>query len=146
MKIPVSVWLALAALGWCSGVMAQQAPGRSVWDGVYTEEQATRGKALYVTACAGCHGETLGGVEAAPPLTGEQFNANWSGTMLGELAERIRISMPADKPGSLSRPQLADLLAFILKVDTFPAGTIPLDPQAVTLGQIRFESLRPQPK
>ena len=66
--------------------------------------------------------------------------------MLGELAERIRISMPADKPGSLSRPQLADILAFILKVDTFPAGSMPLDPQAAALGQIRFESLRPQPK
>ena len=47
MRIPVSVCLAMAALGWCAGVFAQQAPGRSVWDGVYTEEQATRGKALY---------------------------------------------------------------------------------------------------
>jgi quinoprotein glucose dehydrogenase len=129
-----------------SGVSAQAPAGRTVWDGVYTEEQAKRGSELYRASCAACHGESLIGVESAPPLAGDQFNSNWSGTTLGALGERIRISMPADKPGSLSRPQLGDILAFLLKVGTFPAGATPLDPQAVALAQIRFESVRPEPK
>ena len=118
----------------------------TVWDAVYTEEQAKRGKDLFGATCAACHGESLDGLESAPPLTGVQFNANWDGTTLGDLGERIRISMPADKPGSMSRPQLADVIAYLLKVDNFPAGDKPLDPQTAALMQIRFESIRPQPK
>ncbi|MEQ1574206.1 MAG: c-type cytochrome [Vicinamibacterales bacterium] len=141
--VGAALWALSAVL---SGVSAQAPAGRTVWDGVYTEEQAKRGSELYTKACASCHSESLTGLESAPPLTGEQFNGNWSGTTLGELAERIRISMPADMPGSLSRPQLGDLLAHLLKVDGFPAGTTPLDPQAVALAQIRFESVRPAPR
>ena len=35
---------------------AQEA--RSVWDGVFTEAQADRGKVLYGRECASCHGDT----------------------------------------------------------------------------------------
>lgn len=146
MNKPLCALIAIATLGWCGVVLARQAATRSVWDGVYTEEQAARGAVSFRTACATCHGESLGGIESAPPLTGDQFNANWTGTTLADLAERIRISMPADSPGSLSRPELADLLAYMLKVDTFPAGETPLDPQAGALMQIRLESTRPEPK
>ena len=34
---------------------------RSVWDGVYTSEQAQRGSTLYANSCASCHGSALGG-------------------------------------------------------------------------------------
>lgn len=116
----------------------------TVWDGVYTPEQAEQGRELYATTCAVCHGPTLGGVESAPPLTGDQFNANWSGTTIADLAERIRISMPVDKPGTLSRPQLAALVAYILKVDGFPAGTVAIDPQLVTSSPVKIISNKPE--
>src|SRR6185369_14585331 len=68
---------------------------RSVWDGVYTSAQAERGAALYANNCASCHGSALGGGESAPPLTGGEFSSNWYGLTVGDLFERIRITMPA---------------------------------------------------
>ena len=63
--------IGLAAIGvFYSALRAQQAESRSVWDGVYTEEQARRGAALYGQECASCHGATLTGGESAPPLVG----------------------------------------------------------------------------
>lgn len=117
---------------------------RSIWDRVYTEEQAARGEKLYAEQCAQCHGEGLTGVESAPPLTGDMFNSNWEGTTLSDLLERIRMSMPQNKPGSLTRPQTADIVAHILKVGNFPAGDTPLDGQAGALTQTKFLTYKPQ--
>ncbi len=85
---------------------------RSVWDGVYTSDQAKRGSALYANACASCHGSALNGGESAPPLTGGEFFSNWDGLTVGDLFDRIRVSMPADNPGKLTREQDADILAY----------------------------------
>jgi len=133
----VIVW-AVAAGASSSG---QQA--KTIWDGVYTAEQADRGAALYTEHCARCHGEALGGVESAPALTGDTFNGNWEGVALSDLFERMRSSMPQDKPGSLSRAQNADVLAHMLKTGGFPAGSTPIDPQAGALSQIRFATYKP---
>jgi mono/diheme cytochrome c family protein len=111
---------------------------------VYTEEQAARGGKLYAEQCAQCHGEGLTGVESAPPLTGDMFNSNWEGTTLSDLFERIRMSMPQNKPGSLTRAQTADIVAHMLKVGGFPAGETPLDGQAGALSQIKFLTYKPQ--
>ena len=91
-----------------------QPPTRSVWDGVYSDEQATRGKGLYAEQCASCHGSEMTGGEMAPPLAGGEFMAGWDGLTVGDLFERIRISMPQNAPGSLSGQQNADILSFIL--------------------------------
>ncbi len=133
----VALLLAAAAC-----VAAAQTP-RTVWDGVYTEEQASRGQVLYAGRCAQCHGESLAGAEAAPPLTGTSFASNWEGAPVGDLFERMRMSMPADGPGSLSRAQNADLLAFMLKVGGYPAGASALDGSAGALQQVTFKMYRP---
>ncbi len=101
-------------------VLAAQDPTRSVWDGVYTPAQATRGQALYNKECSGCHGQSLSGGEEAPPLSGGAFMANWNGLTVGDLFERIRVSMPEGRPGTLSRQQNADVLAYILPEISFP--------------------------
>jgi S-disulfanyl-L-cysteine oxidoreductase SoxD len=124
-----------------SVAVAAQAPRTTTWDGVYTAEQAKRGEALYRTHCGACHGGALEGAEAAPALTGTVFTATWEGVLLSDLFERARSSMPQDKPGSLSRPQNADILAFILQVGKFPAGEKPLD--AMALESITFVTYRP---
>src|SRR6185436_10026913 len=84
-----------------------QPPTKSVWEGVYSDEQANRGKALYAQECASCHGSEL---------TGGEFLAGWDGLTIGDLFERIRISMPQNAPGSLSGQQNADILAYVLSV------------------------------
>jgi mono/diheme cytochrome c family protein len=136
------LWVLLAAiLG--LGLAGAQSSSRSVWDGVYTDEQSKRGEALYGTACAKCHGDMLTGGEAAPPLVGGEFLANWNGLTVGDLFERIRISMPADRPGVLSGAQTADMLAHILRVNQFPSGKTELERQVEILKQIRFEATKP---
>ena len=129
-----AVLVALAAL-----VAFQE---RTVWDGVYTAEQARRGATLYANNCASCHGLALTGGESAPSLTGGEFMSNWSGLTLGDLFERIRISMPADRPGTLSREQTAGILAHLLNVGEFPTGTAELSTQTEILRQIRIEAVK----
>lgn len=114
-----------------------------MWDGVYTSGQASRGASLYANACASCHGSALNGGESAPPLTGAEFFSNWNGLTVGDLFERIRISMPADRPGRLTREQDADVVAYMLRVSEFPAGTMELGRQPEVLKQIRIDSVKP---
>jgi cytochrome c len=131
-----------------STVCAQEPapPPRSVWDGVYTEEQAKRGEPLYRKECAACHGEQLTGGESAPPLSGGAFLSNWNGLTLGDLFDRIRKTMPQSAPGRLSRQQNADILAFMLGMNKFPAGKTELYRQSEMLREIRFESEKPAEK
>lgn len=136
-------WLVLCILSFAAGVAAAQTQTRSVWDGVYTEEQAARGEKVSATQCARCHGQTLTGAEAAPGLVGDSFNANWEGVPLGDLFERIRVSMPLDLPGTLSRQQNADVIAYVLKLGKRPAGAVELPPDLAALGQISYLSNRP---
>ena len=119
---------------------------RSVWDGVYTEEQAKRGESVYVKECASCHGDLLTGGESAPPLTGGGFQANWNGLTLGDLFDRIRKTMPQSAPGRLTRQQDADVLAFMLSINKFPAGKTELYRQSEMLKEIRFETKKPPAK
>jgi mono/diheme cytochrome c family protein len=136
---PAAVAAAVLAL---AGVTAAQTP-RTIWDGIYTEEQAARGATLYAARCAQCHGDGLGGQESAPALTGTTFYSNWEGETLESLFERMRSSMPADKPGSLSRAQNADVLAHVLKVGGYPAGPSPVDGQAGALAPITIRMYKP---
>ncbi len=114
---------------------------RTVWDGVYTDEQATRGEALYGEHCARCHGATLqGNGEGAQPLTGATFKSTWNGVSVGAMFDRVRLSMPQDKPGTMTRQQVADLLAFILQANKFPAGKTELARQTDLLNAITFQA------
>jgi quinoprotein glucose dehydrogenase len=122
-------------------LMAQAA--RTVWDGVYSDEQAERGRVLYADRCARCHGDSLTGMEAAPALTGTAFYSNWEGETLEALFDRMRMSMPQDKPGSLSRPQNADILAHILKIGGYPSGPVALNGQPGALAQTTIRMYKP---
>ena len=121
------------------GLAAAQSPA-SVWDGVYSVEQAGRGTALYQTACASCHGDKLQGKGQTPALMGSDFVADWSGMTVGDLFDKIQTSMPADKPGSLSREQNASLVAYLLNANKFPSGAAELSSDAERMRQIRFEA------
>jgi mono/diheme cytochrome c family protein len=137
------VLLAMSAALLAAVCAAAQAP-HTVWDGVYTSEEAERGEKLYGQECGRCHGDDLSGIESAPALTGSSFAATWDGVPLSLLLERMRVSMPQDKPGSLSRAQNADILAYMLRVSGFPAGEKPLAGEAAVLSQITFRTYRPE--
>ena len=116
---------------------------RTVWDGVYTEEQASRGQTQYARACASCHAADLRGGSTAPSLVEESFSFQWADTTVGELFERIRTLMPSDRPNSLSGQTYRDILTFILQVNKFPAGARELDADPDTLRQILITTKKP---
>ena len=116
---------------------------QSVWDGVYTEEQALRGEASYGQHCASCHGGSLEGADAASALVGPAFTANWDTLTLGDLFDRIRITMPLDRPGSVSRQENLQILTYILKFNKFPSGETELPRQRMWLRQMLFLESKP---
>ena len=125
-----------------SPLLAQDA-GRTVWSGVYTEAQAERGHAAYAANCQACHGPALQGVGEAKPLTGPEFLSTWNGLSLGDLFDRFRTTMPIDRPGALSRDTYADVLAYVLKFNGYPAGKAELDRRSEMLATIRFDAFKP---
>src|SRR5579864_5066367 len=112
---------------------------RSVFDGVYTQEQANRGKTAYAERCAACHGATLGGGDEAPALTGDMFLSSWRNHSTDELFDKVRTSMPPDRPGNLSRREISDILAYIFAANRFPAGGGELSTQSDALKQIKLQ-------
>ena len=134
--------VALAVAGGLHSTRAQQ-PQRSVWDGVYNEEQAKRGEAAYVENCSNCHGRDLEGADMTPGLTGFGFMSNWDSLTLSDLVDRIRISMPQNRPGTLSRQQTVDIVSYVLRFNQFPAGKEELPREAQVLKEIRFKAQRP---
>jgi len=141
------VAIAYGLIGLCAARSQEppQAP-RSVWDGVYTEEQANRGEGVYRKECAACHGDQLSGGESAPPLSGGAFLSNWNGLTVGDLFDRIRKTMPQTNPGRLTRQQDADILAYVLSINKFPSGKTELYRQSEMLKEIRFEAEKPAEK
>jgi len=131
----------VAIVVFVSFVAAQAAA--SVWDGVYTDAQAKRGEAIYYERCAGCHGPELEGGDMTPALTGGTFTSNWNDLSVGDLFERIRVTMPLDRPRTLSRQQSADVLAFLLKANRWPAGDAELPRELEPLKEIRIEAIKP---
>lgn len=122
------------------GAQAAAAPGaRSVADGVYTDVQAERGLASYKAACLECHGADLTGDGFAPALAGPEFLGNWTDLSVGDLFERIRISMPPSGPAGMKPEEKIDVVAYILKYNKFPAGKTELEAKLEGLKQIKIE-------
>jgi mono/diheme cytochrome c family protein len=137
----------IAALSLVLGIsvvaLKAQTAARNVWDGVYTADQAAQGKAVFTDKCATCHGADLNGAEMAPPLVGATFLGNWVGSSADDLFTRIHTTMPANDPGSLSNDQAAQVLAYILQVNQFPAGSTALPSDDAGLGQIAITAEKP---
>ena len=114
--------------------------------GVYTAQQAERGKSLYQSKCAMCHSDDLTGGGTAPSLAGDDFIAGWSGQPLANLFDTIHTSMPADQPGSLTMPQAADIVSYLLSFNKFPPGQTELSPDDAALKQILIDKAPAAPK
>ena len=73
---------------------------RTVWDGIYTEAQAQRGRGFYAEHCASCHGANLEGAEHRA-LKGDRFWATWQDTTVDRLLTHVSTNMPHSEDGSL---------------------------------------------
>ena len=122
-----------AALG-----QAPASAGKTVWDGVYADAQSTRGEELSKAGCVSCHGDELAGGDLAPALKGDDFRGAWAGRTAAELFEKIQTTMPADRAGTLKPQQSADLVAYMFKINEYPAGTTELGSDMPALQQIKI--------
>jgi mono/diheme cytochrome c family protein len=112
---------------------ASPASSKTTLDGVFTDEEAARGKAQYNTSCSSCHMEDLSGSGQALPLAGDAFMDIWEGQTMNDLLGLVQGTMPQDRPGSLTPEQSLDVISYILQQNKFPAGKEELknDPDAL---------------
>jgi mono/diheme cytochrome c family protein len=118
---------------------AQEPSKKTTWDGVYSQAQAERGRALYIEHCGHCHRDDLtgGGSEAgAPPLRGPIFFYRWLHLPLSEMFLTIGTTMPQNKPDSLTPQTVIDVVSFLLRENEMPAGKTELPPDLEALKQI----------
>jgi mono/diheme cytochrome c family protein len=127
---------------WLAAVAGAQEPTTTVADGVYTEEQASRGAAAYEFACAGCHRADLSG-NSGPALKAQRFAQVYAGKDLKTLYSKIADTMPRTRPGSLTSEVYLDVVAHVLKENGFKAGARELT--AAALETIRVVPGQPKP-
>lgn len=122
--------------------LADAEPAASVWDGVFSEDQAARGRQVYFGACGLCHGRRLNGAPddpdmlSTPPLARARFLRVWEGRSLATLLAYTRLTMPEDNPASLSDEEYADVVAYMLSMSRMPAGDDQLPADARGLANI----------
>jgi len=113
-------------------------------DGIYTREQATEGRRVYLVHCAAeCHMSNLKGIGLSPALVGSEFMMRWEGMPLAALWERIVTTMPASDPGSLASEDYLTILAFLLDQNQVPPGRRRLSQEPGTLDSIIIENGMP---
>ncbi len=105
-------------------VLAVGSQSASTSDGVYTVEQATEGKELYLQVCESCH--------QPAKFVGAEFTRAYVGRPLSGI-DAAMVEMPMDNPGSLTREDIATLIAYFLEMNKYPAGPTPLNGEAAAL-------------
>ena len=112
-------------------VAAAQAPTKTTNDGVYTAEQAARGKTVFESKCTGCHEPSR--------FTGEAFFEAWDGKAMKEVWDVASGTMPEDNPGSLKQQEYGDILAYFLALNEFKTGDAELQGNAAAMAAIKIE-------
>ena len=115
--------LALAAFATTAARQAEPTRMRTTNDGVYSAEQAARGRVLFTDVCIVCHTDPLG-------------RSSWQGKPLGEVYTKILKFMPDDSPGTLRSTEVTDALAYILNSNGVAAGADPLPDDVAVLDRI----------
>ena len=111
-------------------VLAEEPASRTTRDRIFTAEQAERGKDVYKRACSQCH---------ALDFYRDDIMKPWDGGSLSDLYDAISTRMPPGNPGSLKRREYVDVLAYILSLNTMPAGDQELPSRAADLKAIRIK-------
>ena len=101
----------------------------STLSGVYSEDQARRGKDVYITLCKSCHN----------PSTGEAFAKRWAGKTLLDLFTYIYENRPDNNPRSVDEATDADIIGYLMQSTGMPVGTRDVPIIADSLKVIRIE-------
>jgi S-disulfanyl-L-cysteine oxidoreductase SoxD len=138
---PFSVCLVLLMVSGAGFALAQPA-ARTAQDGVFTSAQADRGNTLFQDNCATCHGGSLQGEDENPPLSGKHFASRWGGLPVSAIYGFINTQMPLGQPGAMGAQGNADIVAYILSVNKFPAGQTELPADNNALKAITINKLQ----
>ncbi|MGQ0640609.1 MAG: c-type cytochrome [Gemmatimonadaceae bacterium] len=138
MKLVVSlVVISMAATAAASQDTATStSPGTPASKGVYTAGQAERGGKVYTKICVECH-EPF-------EFAGSLWDKSWLGKTAFDFFDLVKTTMPDDKPGTLAREDIVDVLAYILKLNSYPAGQSDIPNDDEKLKEIQFDA-RPAP-
>ena len=117
--------------GLCIVGLNGQASAKTTNSGVFTAEQAERGKKVFEAKCTACHDTAR--------FTGEMFIDLWAGKPLKDVWDIASGTMPEDNPGSLPQQEYADILAYFLHLNAFPTGETELKPDPAAMAAITIE-------
>ena len=131
--------LAAAAciMGTFTGTARAQDTLRTTQSGIYTEAQAKRGAETYAGVCQSCH--------TPSEHTGAQFEQSWNRHPLSDLFAYLCEKMPKDNPGTLDPADVADVMAYLLKINAMPAGAAELPPDTLVLKKILIDTRPTRP-
>jgi mono/diheme cytochrome c family protein len=132
MRVSSTVLMGLMVAAGAGTAEAQANGGqRTTAAGVYTPDQANRGRDVYAMQCKSCH--------TPASHTGAIFAAWWDRKTLADLYQFIATRMPKNEPGSLQADEYVDVTAYLLKLNELPSGTDPMPADTVALKRVRIE-------
>jgi len=117
-----------------------QAPDQRIWDGVFTGEQAQRGKPQFETNCGACHGAPgAGGSDrSGPTLIGDRFMRAWEFSGLNQFVSKVFDQMPQGFPSNVEDSVKLDIIAYLLQSNGFPPGSKELGADLDELREIQI--------
>ena len=132
-----AVFVAAASVSAVARAQTSASEARSTASGVYTAEQAARGRETYAMQCRSCH--------TPASHTGTTFASWWDRKPLSELYQFVTTRMPKNEPGSLQPDEYVDLVAYLLKLNELPSGAEPLPADSVAMKKIRIDVGKKEP-
>lgn len=126
--------LLLGALSITALPRGAHAQPRSTASGVYTAEQAQKGREVFQSSCLGCH--------TVASHSGPAFQLKWFGRPLAELYDYLSNLMPKSAPGTLTEDEYVWVTAYILRLNGMPAGKTELNAEPAWLKSVRVDSSR----
>lgn len=111
-----------------------QAKMRSTMTGVYTADQAMKGKEVFQGTCSGCH--------TVASHSGQLFADRWIGKSLNDFYDYVSRLMPKSAPGTLSEDEYVWVTAYVLKLNGMPASSHELSAEPALLKAIRIDSTK----
>ena len=110
----------------CAGSNHAAARPQPAVPALYTTDQALAGEGAFMAHCAACHGTNLHGV-SAPGVAGNDFlkTAKGNGWTLEVIRTLVFTMMPLNAAGTLPPVQYAQIMAYLLAANCYPAGSTP---------------------
>ncbi|MGH7104964.1 MAG: c-type cytochrome [Acetobacteraceae bacterium] len=136
------VVLGLTLLLPMASAAAYTKPDAMASKGYFTKAQASAGQAIFESTCAICHGHHLeGGV--GPALAGKQFLSvsQFQQITADYFYHFMSTHMPLTDPGSLTKTQYLDVMAYFLEMNGYASG-----PKELTANDEELKAIKIEPQ